>query len=180
MKLKRSIFFPTCRAHHISSVTADFLQENDIKAVILDLDGNLTGYQKDIIDEEVMNWVKNVGSAGIKLCIVTNPGPRTTVKEIAQMLKLQAFSGFFPKPLPRAFMAAQAYLDMDFKNIAVIGDQLFTDILGGNIVGCLTIWTDTLAGEPEGWLTRQVNRRLERLYLHTILPHFSSRAPYLP
>jgi predicted HAD superfamily phosphohydrolase YqeG len=68
---------------------------------------------------------------------------------------------------------------MEYSDVAMVGDQLFTDILGGNLVGMTTVWLDNVPGETEGWITRNVNRRLERLFRNVILAKSQERAPYL-
>ncbi|MCC2631414.1 MAG: phosphatase subfamily [Patescibacteria group bacterium] len=175
----KRILAPCFRAKDVTDVTPAFLRKNKIKAAILDLDGSLVGYQGPEASPEVTSWIANMLIEDIKVCIVSNPGPGSTLEQIARQLNLKAFRGVVPKPLPKAFLKARRYLKTEFSEIAIIGDQLFTDMLGGNLVGMTTIWTCHIKGAPEGWITKNINRRLERLYLDRVLVKDPSISPYI-
>jgi HAD superfamily phosphatase (TIGR01668 family) len=178
VRKRRSIFkliHPYFRVHSVTHATPTFFKEYGIKAVILDLDGNLIGYREEQVHPEVLSWIKQLSDAGLKVCILTNPSRRSTLKIVAPIMGLQAFSGAYPKPFPWGFYKARAHLEVPFSEIAVVGDQLFTDVLGGNAVGAFTIWSDRREGAKEGWFTRKFNRRLENIYKRV----FPKSAPYL-
>jgi HAD superfamily phosphatase (TIGR01668 family) len=175
-----SIFTPHYRAHHITDITPEFLQSIGIKAAMLDLDGNLVGYKHGEASQEVVKWISAIQASGIRLCIVSNPGPKSTLDPVALQLGIKSFKGKIPKPHPKAFKEARLYLETEYPHIAMIGDQLLTDMVGANALNMATIWVDTIPGAKEGWITRNINRRLERVYNKKILHENSPASPYLP
>jgi HAD superfamily phosphatase (TIGR01668 family) len=71
------------------------------------------------------------------------------------------------KPRKSPFRRAMKMLGMTPGETAVVGDQIFTDILGGNRLGLYTILVVPMPGK-EYWATELINRRLERLVLWRI------------
>jgi len=66
------------------------------------------------------------------------------------------------KPTRTPFRKALALLQLTSEQVAVVGDQLMTDIYGGNRLGMFTILVNPIAPQDEGFGTR-INRRLEKI-----------------
>ena len=66
------------------------------------------------------------------------------------------------KPWPRAFSKAVLAMNLNPNQVAVVGDQIFTDILGGNLMGAYTVWVPpiSLNGLPHTRFVRGVERRV--------------------
>lgn len=135
-----SIFKPDFYFKNIFSVTPEFLKENNIKALLLDADNTLCIYHSEVPIEGVMEWINEMKSSGIELHILSNgkPGRLTT---FSNNVNLPCFYMSL-KPLPFKILKAIKKLGFKREDVALVGDQMFTDILGGNLAGIKTIWLD--------------------------------------
>ncbi|MEW6182921.1 MAG: YqeG family HAD IIIA-type phosphatase [Bacillota bacterium] len=143
-------------------ITPKMLEDLGIKALILDLDNTLVVRGEEKAEPEVSEWLKALQERGIKLCIVSN-NSRGKGGKIARALGLQ---GVFRaiKPWGKPFRKALRLLGEKASSTAMVGDQLFTDVLGGNRMGLYTIMVTSLGG-PDFILTRLIIRKLERIVL---------------
>ena len=82
------------------------------------------------------------------------------VKPFAQKINLEYIS-LGLKPLPFGYLRAMKRYSLKRKNTAIVGDQIFTDILGGNLVGIKTVLLTPIKLE-DGW-SFKLRRRLEKL-----------------
>ncbi len=108
-----------------------------IKGIIVDLDNTLVAWGKNEIDHKIIDWVKEAKMLEFKLCIVSNTNSKR-VAELAKIFNIPYHSKYF-KPLSIAFNNGLKILDTKKSETVVIGDQIFTDIWGGNILKLLTI-----------------------------------------
>lgn len=135
------------------------LRQQGIKGLILDLDNTITPWNSNTITPELAAWVKNTKSHGFALCLLSNNNfPR--VQAVAHPLGIPAVARA-GKPLKRGFRNALACLGLTAVETAVVGDQLFTDILGGNRLGLYTIWVDPVSRRE--FIGTKFTRFLERL-----------------
>jgi len=138
-------------------VDFDQLVEMGIRGIILDLDNTLVAWGDDSISEELMSKVDHLRRLGLKMCIVSNNlGGR--VAAISRKLGIPAASGAL-KPFRRAYAKALEILGTESRETALIGDQLFTDILGGNLAGLCTILVDPISSRE--FATTKLFRLLE-------------------
>jgi len=153
------IFKPNFYLKNIFSVDVDFLKKNNIKALLLDADNTLCIFHTDTPVDGVLEWIDEVKSAGIELHILSNAKPHR-LTTFANNVNLPYFY-MSMKPLP--FKISKAVKKLGFKKyeVALVGDQLFTDILGGNLAGVKTIWLDYIQME-DGW-TFKFKRRIEKI-----------------
>jgi len=143
------IFLPRMYVDGFAEITADILRENDIKGLILDVDNTLVPNHVADPDDSVLNWIESMKASGFKLCIVSNGAKRRVVR-FNEKLKLYAIHRAM-KPVKSAFIKAGRLMGLESRHIAVIGDQIFTDVYGGNRAGMFTI------------LVRPIDRREGRL-----------------
>lgn len=115
----------------VTDITPEFLLKNNIKGLLLDLDNTLTTHDNPVPGKGVEEWLKEMKDSGIKMIIVSNNRP-SRVRPFADMLKLD-FISEGKKPLSSGFNRAQLKLNIPFSQLAVVGDQIFTDILGANL-----------------------------------------------
>lgn len=143
--------YPKAHFNSANEITIDFLKENNIKALILDIDNTLIDYDKNL-PKEIIEWVKNLKKEGIKLYIVSNTNKKEKVETVAKKLKI-GYDYFAHKPLKRGLLKAQKILQENAENIATVGDQIFTDVLGGNRCKMFTILVEPL-DERDIFITR--------------------------
>ncbi len=157
--------YPKLYCKNVLEVTPEILKENDIKALILDVDNTLLDFDLKIIDG-LEDWGKTMKENGIKCIILSNSNKETKVKMVADLLGIE-YIKFAMKPLKRGFKMAQKRLDIPNENIAAIGDQIFTDVIGANRTKMFSILVKPLA-EKDLWMTR-IKRPIEELVIKRYL-----------
>ena len=157
--------YPRLYCKNILEVTPETLKENNIKALILDVDNTLLDFDLNIIDG-LENWGKTMKENGIKCIILSNSNKETKVKMVADLLGIE-YIKFAMKPLKRGFKMAQKKLEIPNENIAAIGDQIFTDVIGANRMKMFSILVKPLA-EKDLWMTR-FKRPIEELVIKNYL-----------
>ena len=120
--------YPNLYLKKVEDITIETLIKNKIKLLILDVDNTLIDYYKNL-SEDVINWAKEMRGQGRKLYILSNTNNENKVKDVAEKLKIE-YKHFAMKPLKRGFKYVQQQTNIKSENIAVVGDQIFTDILG--------------------------------------------------
>lgn len=115
----------------VTEVSPEFLKSQNIRGLLLDLDNTLTTHDNPTPADGVQNWIAEVKASGVKMVIVSNNHP-PRVKPFADMLGLD-FICEGKKPLSSGFNRAQKMMELPFSQLAVVGDQIFTDMLGANL-----------------------------------------------
>ena len=157
--------YPNIYIKNVKEITVEFLKENNIKGLILDIDNTLIDYYKNLLDGS-KEWCDNLKSKGIKMCILSNTNKVEKVKKVADQLNLE-YLYFAQKPNKKGFIKAKKMLNLNSENIAVVGDQVFTDVLGGNRVKMYTILTKPI-DEKDYWYTK-IKRPLEKIVIKMYL-----------
>lgn len=156
--------YPKAYFHKVEEITIEFLQKNKIKALILDVDNTLIDYQKNL-SKSVEKWAKDLKGQGTKLYILSNTNNKEKVEKIANILGIPYIS-FAKKPLKSGFLRVQNNLKENPQNIAVVGDQVFTDVIGGNRCNMFTILVDPI-DKKEFWYTgwkRPLENKIKNKY----------------
>lgn len=153
------ILYPDAHFQSVKEIKLDFLQKNNIKALILDVDNTLIDYDKNL-EEDVIKWAKELKEQGIKLYILSNSNKKEKVQSVAKKLEIE-YEYFAKKPLKSGFKKVQKKLDEKSENIAIVGDQIFTDVIGGNRCKMFTILVEPI--DPKDiWIT-MLKRPIEEL-----------------
>ncbi len=159
------IFYPNMYVPSILDISPDELHKLGITTILLDLDNTIVPRDLDKFSNEIKAWLTGMQQRGFKLCIVSN-NSSARVSALAGPLKIPWVVRAL-KPLRRAFMRAIRLVDATPEETVVVGDQIFTDILGGNMLGMFTILVVPMPGK-EFWGTKLINRRLEKVVLARI------------
>lgn len=128
---------PSVHVGRIFEISQEELVDRDIRGLIVDLDNTLTEWGREAMAEETVNWLGNVQQSGIKICMVSNSRGKRLAR-IAETLGIPYIEGA-SKPRRKAFRRAIELMGLEPAQTAVIGDQIFTDVLGGNRLGLFTI-----------------------------------------
>lgn len=155
------MFHATVALRSVLQIQPGLLRQYGIRGLMLDLDNTLTTYDNPAPAEGVLSWIGLMRQAGIAMMIVSNNRPHR-VQPFAAALGLP-FVAEGAKPLPRGFRLAQKRMQLPFSQLAVVGDQIFTDILGANLCGVKSIYVRPIQYENKGFL--RVKRWLERPFL---------------
>ena len=157
--------YPNIYLKKVEEITIQMLIKNRIKLLILDVDNTLIDYYKNL-SEEVINWTKEMKGQGIKLYILSNTNDKKKVETIANKLDIQ-YRHFAMKPLKKGFKYIQKQTNIKSENIAVVGDQIFTDVVGGNRCKMFTILVDPINKEKDYWYTawkRPIENKIKNNY----------------
>lgn len=152
-------FLPKHLAESVYEIDLDHLQQIGIVGIITDLDNTLVGAGVPSAPQPLMDWFKKVQDAGFRIVIVSNNN-ESRVARFAEPLSLPYISRA-KKPLNKAYKKALRMLDLPAERSAMIGDQLLTDMFGGNRLGMYTIWVKPIELKNEGFFTK-INRKIER------------------
>lgn len=153
------ILYPDAHFQSVKEIKLDFLQKNKIKALILDVDNTLIDCDKNL-EEDVIKWAKGLKEQGIKLYILSNSNKKEKVQKVAKKLEIE-YEYFAKKPLKGGFKKVQKKLDEKSENIAIVGDQIFTDVIGGNRCKMFTILVEPI-DQKDIWIT-MIKRPIEEL-----------------
>ena len=159
------IFYPSIYLNNVKEITIELLKENNIKGLLLDVDNTLIDFNHKIL-EGVKEWCEDLKKQGIKLCILSNTNKIEKVKKVAKELDLQ-YINFAKKPSKGGFIKAIKLLELNAENMAIAGDQVMTDVLGGNRMKMFTILTKPL-DKKDIFITR-VKRPLENFIIKRYL-----------
>jgi HAD superfamily phosphatase (TIGR01668 family) len=157
---------PDVRVNSVCELTLDRLAELGLGALLLDVDCTLKRYREEQIAPEVVAWLEEIRSGGIGVCLVSNGMPQR-VGRLAGTLGLP-FIGKALKPLPFGCRSAMRTMKFDPQRTAMVGDQLFADVMAARLAGLKSILVRPMHPEEEPWFTRMkrlperwVLRRLE-------------------
>jgi uncharacterized protein len=158
---KRDLFKPNLMLESIFQITPAFMLERDLRGLLLDLDNTLIPYKSSEEAPLVSAWAQTLLETGTQLRLVSNAMPQR-VQFWGSRLQLHGV-GLASKPWPVAFSKAITQMQLEPHQVGMVGDQLFTDILGGNLAGTFTIMVRPLSDNALPH-TRWA-RKMERLVL---------------
>lgn len=164
----KTLFFNTLLDIEVSVFT-----DMNIKCVLLDIDNTIKPYGATEIGNDYKNWIDTVKESGIKVILCSN-----NYKRNVEPIAIQADCDFVPfslKPSPFGYFRAYLKSKTRIKNIIVIGDQFFTDILGGKIMLMNTFLVEPISAEREG-TTVKIRRMLTSYFTNRIK---SRKNPYI-
>ena len=144
-----------------ADVDGDMLRRYGIRGVMVDLDDTLLASHDHVIPGANSAWIRGLRDDGFPVVLLSNGEP-ARVARLAAELDVAAFS-LAGKPFPVAFRRGLAALDMPAEAVAMIGDQLFTDVVGANLAGMTSILVRPLSAGK--WPHTRLARHLERLIL---------------
>ena len=142
--------YPNAYLKNVQEITIEFLKENNLKALILDVDNTLIDYYKNFSEEKIQ-WAENLKRQGIILYILSNTNKKPKVEMVAKKLEIP-FENFAKKPSKKGFIKIQRKINIKAENIGVVGDQIFTDVIGGNRCNMYTILVDPV-DKKDYWYT---------------------------
>lgn len=142
----------------VFEITPEKLQQLGVKGIITDLDNTLVEWDRADATEELTVWLAGLKEAGIRIVIASNNNEER-VKHFAAPLNIE-YIHRARKPLGKAYYSAIIRLGLRPEQVAMVGDQLLTDVMGANRQKLYTFLVRPVA-ESDGWVTR-FNRFVER------------------
>ena len=154
------IFLPRLKVKSIYEIPLDELYSQGMRGIITDLDNTLVSAKTALATDELVAWLAEVKQKGFEVVVVSNNN-QSRVGAFAAPLQLPYIHAA-RKPAQRAFRKSLEMLNMQPSQVMMIGDQMMTDVFGGNKMGLYTVLVTSIAPHEEGIMTR-VNRKLERI-----------------
>lgn len=154
-----SLLCPRLIISSLQDINIDTLTDNGIRGVIFDLDNTIIPWDSPLMGPIETEVIKNLINNGFKICLVSN-NRNYRVREIAGLFNIPFVSRAY-KPAKSGFRQAALIMELAPAEVAVVGDQLYTDILGGNRLGMYTIWVKPLSSRE--FIGTKVTRQLEKL-----------------
>ena len=142
-------------------LTPQYLLENNIHALILDVDNTLIPYEESLPPERVKKWLSSLALAGIRVAFVTN-NHKKRLETFNSELGHPAFANS-AKPLLRNMRAAIRALEATPETTANLGDQIFTDTWAGKRMGIKTFLVPPIKDKRDPFT--RLKRFFERRYL---------------
>ena len=115
------LFTPDYYIHSFSALRPEYLLEHGIRLLVCDIDNTLVPHDVALPDEKAVQFIRGV-------------------ETFAKGLQADCYP-FAMKPLPKTYRRMLKEQGVDKKEVAVVGDQLMTDILGANLMGLHTVLT---------------------------------------
>ena len=156
------LFKPTYWLKSVLQIDEDFLESNGVSALVLDMDNTLSMHGNPAAEEGVVEWLDEMRSLGIKMRVVSN-NTEKRVAPLAALLGLE-YTANGAKPLTFGVTRAMRAMGADKARTLVVGDQIFTDIMAGNLKGVRTVLVEPFHLEKT-W-TFRLKRRLESVVFH--------------
>ena len=156
---------PTIALRSVCDITPELLEGMGIRGLMLDIDNTLTTHDNPTPAPGVQKWIAAMKAKDVQLRLVSNNHP-PRVEPFAKSLGISAVCDA-NKPLTSGFERAMRSMHLHRNEVAVVGDQLYTDILGANHFGCRSIYVAPMA--PESW-KKQTFIRIKRILEKPFLP----------
>lgn len=130
-------FLPRFIFPKITDIAPEFLVERGIRLLLMDFDNTMLPYTTDVPEQALLDWLGKLCESGIKLCIVSN-SHKTRVPQFSERFSVPCQT-HAAKPSPKGIRLAMQRFGAERAQTALVGDQIFTDVLGANLAGVTAI-----------------------------------------
>ncbi len=156
-----SAFAPDEAVRSVTEIDLDALAERGIEGMLIDVDNTLLDKGLSQLDDRRREWLERANEM-FSICLVSNSFSGRRVRTLTEQFGFPGVSVWAHdrKPLRAGICRALSLIGTPPERTVMIGDQLMTDILGGNRCGLYTIWVEKI-GDREFFLTRWIHRPLE-------------------
>lgn len=152
---------PNLYIEHYKDIDLNFIRQKGIKALFIDVDNTLVPYFEPLPTDEAKEFISKCLALDFKICIISN-NTQERVDRFASSINLPYYH-FASKPLPFKYIKAMKEMHLNKKEIAVLGDQLMTDVIGGKLMGFMTILQKPLV--EKDLIYTKINRKIEKSLL---------------
>lgn len=155
MILKPDYFYPS-----IENIPLTILKELGLRCLFVDIDNTLTLLKDTKLSDAKKAWLDALCQSNIRVFLISN-NKGNHIKELSKITQLPSFQ-FALKPFSRAYKQVETEYHFKPNEIGVVGDQLFTDILGGNMRGYTSFYVSPMAKKDMifTWLPRRIEGML--------------------
>lgn len=133
-----SALYPNHYCESVYQLEPSALEALGVRLLLADLDNTLAAYSDQAAAPRLRQWKDELEGRGIRLFLVSNSRKPGRAKRFADSLGIP-WIGRAGKPSRKGFVRAMEEAGCGPEETAMVGDQIFTDILGGNRAGVTTI-----------------------------------------
>lgn len=162
-------FYPDMMADKVQNIQLDLLKSKGIKGLMLDIDNTLVPMNMMDADKKAVEWISQLKAKGFKVCIVSNASSKRVIR-FNDKLQVMAFHRA-SKPGSKIFLRAAREMGLKTTEVCMVGDQIFTDIWGGNRINMMTILVQPIDKREVFWV------RLKRLPEKAVIAFYNKRNP---
>ena len=130
-------FLPTMITDRLTDLTPRDLTTRDIRLVMLDFDNTIVPYTTNTPTEEMERWLKEMAASEFILCVVSN-SRKDRVKKFCARYGIDCIT-HARKPFCRGIRQCLDRYEIDPLQAVLVGDQIYTDTMGGNLCGVQTV-----------------------------------------
>ncbi len=145
--------------HSIKDIDLNGLKLRGKKLILIDVDNTIVHWRQNDFQDDVIAWLGQAKSMGFQIAIISNTRKVERLKRLSEKLDIVTMTGKF-KPSRTMFLQALERFQVEPKDAVMIGDQLFTDVLGANRSGIEAIWVKQLS--PRDFIGTKLSRLGER------------------
>lgn len=157
--------YPDLYLDSVKNISAELLKKNNLNGLILDVDNTLIDYDRNLLNG-AEQWCQELKGEGIRCIIVSNSNKKDKIEVVAKKLEID-YIMFAKKPFKSGFKKAAELLELKNEQIAVVGDQLFTDVLGAKRMNMFAILVNPI-GKKDIFITK-IKRPIENAIIHRYL-----------
>lgn len=159
-----SKLYPKAYVPSLFHINLEDLKKRGIKAILFDIDNTLIPWDRKHMDPAIETWLRDLCQQGFKVCFVSN----NTESRVSALCCSFQVPGVHKaaKPSRRGLRQALRAVEAGIHETAMVGDQIFTDVLAGNRLGVYTILVTPLAGKE--FIGTRINRKLEKWVLRRL------------
>ena len=128
---------PKIIANRLTDITPELLHTRDIRLLMLDFDNTIVPYTTDVPTAEMTAWLDRMKQTDITVCIVSN-SHKQRVPHFSQQYHVPCVT-HAAKPGTRGIREAMARYGAAPQQTALVGDQIYTDVLGAKRAGITAI-----------------------------------------
>ena len=152
------MFKPDFILNSVADIDVKFLMRIGARGLILDIDNTLAIPDEKTVPEEISLWIAEMKKCGVPMVLLSN----NSAERISSFAKLVdiPFVAKGGKPLKKGYVKAAELLNSPIYRCAAVGDQLFTDIWGGNNAKAVTVLTMPFAKDQTFFIS--IKRILEK------------------
>lgn len=128
---------PKIITDRLTDLTPERLKRCGITFLMMDFDNTIVPYTTDVPTPEMEQWLAGMLQSEIGICVVSNSRHDRVVK-FCQARGIPVIT-HAKKPFSRGISQCLARFDLDPRHTALVGDQIYTDVLGANCAGAVSI-----------------------------------------
>ncbi|MEG1142028.1 MAG: YqeG family HAD IIIA-type phosphatase [Clostridia bacterium] len=160
-----SILYPDYYFKKVTDIPIKLYIKERITTIVFDLDNTLVS-NKYILTKELKEYIKEIKKNNIDIYILSNTPFNKKIQKISKNLSINYINKAL-KPWPIGFNKLKKLYKIDNEKTVMIGDQIFTDVLGGNINKFKTILIDPI--DRKEFILTRIKRPLERIIIKNYL-----------